>query len=79
MCVCLFLLTLLYFFIDFICSKQAAVSIKALEKQLQQKKDFDPIMVGIFEEVSFIKRYTMEDNAPLNCCELESRMAKIVL
>lgn len=30
---------------------QAAVSVKALEKQLQQKKDTDPIMAGIKEEV----------------------------
>lgn len=31
--------------------KQAAISVKALEKQLQQKKDSDPIMAGILEEV----------------------------
>lgn len=30
---------------------QAAVSVKALEKQLQQKKESDPIMTGILEEV----------------------------
>ena len=30
---------------------QDASSIKALEKQLQQKKDSDPIMAGILEEV----------------------------
>ncbi|XP_033951504.1 nuclear pore complex protein Nup214 isoform X2 [Pseudochaenichthys georgianus] len=35
---------------------QAAVSIKALEKQLQQKKDFDPIMVGIFEEIAHFQK-----------------------
>ncbi|XP_010765029.1 nuclear pore complex protein Nup214-like [Notothenia coriiceps] len=34
---------------------QAAVSIKALEKQ-QQKKDFDPIMVGIFEEIAHFQK-----------------------
>lgn len=28
-----------------------AVSVKALEKQLQQKKDSDPVMAGILEEV----------------------------
>lgn len=33
---------------------QAAVSMKALEKQLQQKKDSDPIMAGILEEVRFL-------------------------
>lgn len=33
---------------------QAAVSVKTLEKQLQQKKDSDPIMAGILEEVSYI-------------------------
>lgn len=29
------------------------MSVKALEKQLQQKKDSDPIMTGILEEVRF--------------------------
>lgn len=32
-------------------SLQAPVNVKALEKQLQQKKDSEPIMAGILEEV----------------------------
>lgn len=44
---------------------QAAVSVKALEKQLQQKKDSDPIMAGILEEVRHIILYTLEYHVPL--------------
>lgn len=54
---CLFFFKLTQVVIDGVCfslshfSVQAAVSVKALEKQLQQKKDSDPIMAGILEEV----------------------------
>lgn len=34
-------------------SMQAAANVRALEKQIQQKKDSDPIMAGISEEVRF--------------------------
>ncbi|KAI3362268.1 hypothetical protein L3Q82_012584, partial [Scortum barcoo] len=35
---------------------QAAVGVKALEKQLQQKKDSDPIMTGILEEIAHFQK-----------------------
>ncbi|XP_072228786.1 nuclear pore complex protein Nup214 isoform X2 [Leuresthes tenuis] len=35
---------------------QDASSIKALEKQLQQKKDSDPIMAGILEEIAHFQK-----------------------
>ncbi|KAM3873972.1 nuclear pore complex protein Nup214 [Diretmus argenteus] len=35
---------------------QAAVSVKALERHLQQKKDSDPIMAGILEEIAHFKK-----------------------
>ena len=34
----------------YLCLK--ALSVKTLEKQVQQKKDLDPVMAGILEEVS---------------------------
>ena len=53
MCICLhfYLVVILGFDVFYPFSVQAAVSVKALEKQLQQKKDSDPIMAGILEEV----------------------------
>jgi len=44
---------------------QAAVGVKTMEKQLQPKKDFDPIMAGILEEVRHIILYTLKYHAPL--------------
>lgn len=35
---------------------QATVSMKALEKQLQQKKESDPIMTGILEEIAHFQK-----------------------
>lgn len=42
------------------CLIQATVNVKALEKQLQQKKDSDHIMAGILEEVRCHSLYTGE-------------------
>ncbi|KAM9841057.1 nuclear pore complex protein Nup214 [Aulostomus maculatus] len=35
---------------------QAAIGVKAVEKQLQQKKESDPIMTGILEEISHFQK-----------------------
>lgn len=57
---------------------QAAVSVKALEKQLQQKKDTDPIMAGILEEVRHIFQPTLEHHVPLLIGELVTKSESLV-
>lgn len=42
---------------------QAPVNVKALEKQLQQKKDSDPIMAGILEEVRLYFQASLKRSA----------------
>lgn len=42
---------------------QAPVNVKALEKQLQQKKDSEPIMAGILEEVRLYFQASLECSA----------------
>ncbi|XP_064165047.1 nuclear pore complex protein Nup214 [Anguilla rostrata] len=37
-------------------ASQAALSIKALERQLQQRKEVDPVMVGILEEIAHFQK-----------------------
>lgn len=69
LCVFVGVCFLLYHF-----SKQAAVSVKALEKQLQQKKDSDPIMAGILEEVRHIVLSTLEYHVPLLIGELVKKV-----
>lgn len=59
-------------------SMQAAVSVKALEKHLQQKKDTDPIMAGILEEVRHVFHLTLENLVPLLIGELESQVSNFV-
>lgn len=48
--------------------------MKALEKQLQQKKDSDPIMAGILEEVRHIMHWRTgglwKENASFVACML---------
>lgn len=44
---------------------QAAVNVKALEKQLQQKKDSDHIMAGILEEVRYVSQPALNNHVPL--------------
>lgn len=44
-------------------SLQAPVNVKALEKQLQQKKDSEPIMAGILEEVRLYFQASLEHSA----------------
>lgn len=44
-------------------SSQAPVNVKALEKQLQQKKDSEPIMAGILEEVRLYFPASLEHSA----------------